>query len=184
MRRWMIWLGSGASASVMVAGGVACGEASVDDCSANGTCAMQDGGPDEVVLVEGGPQPDHASNSPEAAAGDGNGGPDGAVGSDGSAGGDAADGESGVTCDGESSLVCGGECVASSDPMHCGSCGNVCAAPASGHGQATCAVAGSSGDDGGEGGASGGDGGLSCGVTCAMGYHACSGDCLADADEP
>lgn len=77
--------------------------------------------------------------------------------------------EAGIACDGSAAaLVCGSLCVSALDPAHCGSCTNVCPAPAMGG--ATCTP--------------GADGGPACGISCNSGYHVCNGDCLANTDEP
>jgi hypothetical protein len=71
-----------------------------------------------------------------------------------------------VTCGGTTTESCSGSCYAPTDPAHCGSCGNACPAPPSGQGQPSCSSP------------------PTCAVSCNSGYHACSGDCLPNTDEP
>ncbi len=89
-------------------------------------------------------------------------------------GGDATDGQAdgasdaspdtSVSCDAATAITCNGQCVDSTQAAHCGSCTNVCAAPA--HGQSTCTAP------------------STCGFTCDATYHACNGACLPDSNEP
>jgi hypothetical protein len=92
--------------------------------------------------------------------------------SDAHADGSSTDGsmmEAGVDCDSGAGLICGGQCVDPSSPANCGSCTNVC--PAVTHGTPTCSTSS--------------DGGTSaCGFSCGSGYHACTGQCLPDSDDP
>jgi hypothetical protein len=72
-----------------------------------------------------------------------------------------------VNCAGTTTETCGASCFAPTDPNHCGSCTNACAAPPSGNGQATCTGTTPT-----------------CGVSCTTGNHVCGADCLANTDEP
>jgi len=89
-------------------------------------------------------------------------------------------GEGGATCESTGGMICAGACVDAGDPMHCGSCGNACPGPPTGHGQPACAMGIATPGDGGD--AAPGDAGSSCGLTCATGYHACAGDCTPNSE--
>ena len=123
MRSWVPCAGLVAVGLAIPAFVAGCGQNSFNDCTANGTCPADSGGDgptEETVLVE-------------ASGGDSNGGDGGDDATDA-----AADVESGATCDGASSLPCSGGCVNPTQPAHCGTCDNACAAPETGVGHATC----------------------------------------------
>ncbi len=168
MRRWIVF-GVGAAGVAVVGLGVALQGCAGVDCSHDPTCSAIDVGSD------GG----DAGLRPDGTSGEGSGSEDG--GTSASDAGPGADTSAEATtdtgapdgptpgdagCPAPTTLLCSGICVDPTQLATCGSCTNACAAPPSGHGQVACGDAGS------------------CQVSCAAGYHACSGDCLPDTDTP